>query len=67
MLYLRVNETPDESGLYNVWFDLDAKHETFIKVDRFTDMKDIFGQIYLIKGQYKKGLLAKRVLVRIKK
>lgn len=67
MLYLRVNDVADGAWQYNIWFDLDAKHETFIKVDRFADLKDIFGRIYLIKRQYKKGLLTQDTSVRIKK
>lgn len=63
MLYLRMNETPDDKGQYNVWFDLDRNHETFIKVDRRTVIGAMFKQINDVKDAYCNGLLD--VLMRV--
>lgn len=40
--------------IYNLWFDLDAKHETFIQVSTDTKFEDILAEILEIMEQYDK-------------
>lgn len=56
MLYLRVNEVADGAWQYNIWFDLDAKHETYIAVEPTMQITAVLAVVDVIRDRYKKGL-----------
>lgn len=60
MLFLRCNENPYRQlsngiNVYRIWFDLDARHETFIEVYPFDDYEDIILRVQEVKRVYSIG------------
>lgn len=56
MKYLRVAGPPDIHGYIYIWFDLDARHETYIKVVPTVPIKSVMNKIAKVQDRYKKGL-----------
>lgn len=55
MIYLRIDTVPDKHGMVAVWFDLDAKHETYIKIDRNMTFESLINVVEDLKDKYRKG------------